>query len=658
MAINSPRLAIIFAIPSNMLFRFLHIVIPGLKPFWVWAVCLLAATQVVHGQNISFRTVVNEKKIGMDDLLQVDYMLDNAGQPDQLLPPVFKGFVVTGQLNSMETVWNNRRPRPAFRFSFNLKPLRTGVFIIPGATVTINGASFSSNSVQVEVVKGSVSSHPGGNSIIVPPSPFDIVRPKTDAADMILRPGENVQEKIKKGLFLKVEASKKEVYLGEAVVASYKLYSVLNSNSTVFKRPSFSGASVIDMVDPESPEAVNENYNGKPFKVYYLRMAQLFPLQTGEIQLESMEVTNTVHFLKEEFARQRGGDLLHDLIRDFLNENLSEGTEDHKVTFLSEPVTIKVKPLPEAGKPQNFSGAVGKFSIRAELDRPEAGAGDAFQLRLSIEGAGNLPLISAPEVNWPQGVDGYEPVSRSDINKTVAPVSGTLVFEYTFTAGQKGEYAIPPINFSYFDPAKGSYQTISSDSLQFTVTNALPVKPIPESLRKKSTLNISAFLKSTLAKIMIGLAALGLVALLVFLFRKKKKSPPPIDTTEQPVEETPLRAAIENAEPAPAILQEVSWATAEARLRRADHSGFYKELQQVLWRFFTAKLKLSSTEMNKQVLWEKLTALQVPAFQVNQLMALLNECELSLYTPLHEESDMRIALENGKRIVEELRYRI
>jgi hypothetical protein len=194
---------------------------------------------------------------------------------------------------------------------------------------------------------------------------------------------------------VKAVVDKKSCYVGEPIVVTYKLYTRLKSESSLTKNPSFNGFSVVDLQLPDNINYTQEQLNGKAYNVYIIRKAQLYPLQPGTFSLESAEIENTVHLIKEAYinSRQRTADLA-DLFGEV--QLPAEAFEDYKVVLKSEPIDILVKDLPTNNKPSSFRSAVGKFEISAALDKDSFSTDDAGKILLLIKGTGNLQLVRCP----------------------------------------------------------------------------------------------------------------------------------------------------------------------------------------------------------------------------------------------------------------------
>ncbi len=278
----------------------------------------------------------------------------------------------------------------------------------------------------------------------------------------VVLPGEDIDEKIKKNFFLKAEVSKTECFVGEMVMATFKAYSRLDASSEVLSRPSFSGFSVMEMVDVYSSQPDVEKYNGEYYFVHLIRKVQLFALQPGTFTLEPAEVQSIIHLRKAAESS-----LSQDVIRSSGRQRQHE--LDRRITSTTPSVTIRVKSLPAHDRPADFSGAVGGFHLELKTRDSVIHAGEPAKIRLSIVGTGNLPIVTDPEIHWPENVSASLPVVRENLNKYVYPLSGSKVFEYNVQVSDTGHYELQPVTLSYFDPSDASYKTAGSDSLRFTV---------------------------------------------------------------------------------------------------------------------------------------------------------------------------------------------
>jgi hypothetical protein len=651
---------------------------------------------------VKFTTVVSSQDVGKSDYLQVEFVVENAKQIDDLTPADFPGFrVVQGPIQSsgMSIVNGNMSQYKAL--SFVLEPTKTGRFTIGGASATVDGKQMRSNPVTINVHPGgsgnanaapAPSTSPfGGNPFFQPsmPDPFGPEPGEVDR-DYVLKPGENVKEKIKKNLFLKVQVSKNTCYVGEPIVATYKLYSRLSSESRVTKRPSLNGFSVYDMIDPSQDAVSVEKLNGKSFTVHTIRKTQLIPFQAGSIDLDPCEVDNTVHFVKgpARGGAGRSGNTIRDLLDQMTDESNLGPEVDENITLDTKPVTITVKPLPEENKPLSFNGAVGNFSVEASLNNKTIAADDEATLHVVVKGKGNLPVITAPVVDWPDGVQAFDPTAKEDVNKTVAPMSGSKSFDFVFTPHAAGHYTIPSVNFPYFDPATQTYKTVGTQPLDLQVTPAVRShsNAAARTARNETTesVNVLGFARDHLEWIIVFFLLLGVVG---YFWRqnlrlkkagqeKKAPSKPSAPSLSSSHDNSPTSPGSRASNPAiprpdnkptasntpviptatyipatPAIdpLQE-----ARALFESGDSKGFYREVNRALWKAMSRKLDLPASELSKQNIIRQLQLRGWDDTALFSLENLLNECEMNLYTPAYDRWNMQQLLRQAEWVTDRL----
>ena len=657
----------------------------NLRSTFVVLIALLPA--VFASGQVKFTTVASSQELGQGDYLQVEFVIENARQIAELTPPDFPGFhLIQGPIQSSGMSVINGNMSQYKGLSFVLQPARTGKFTIAGAVAVVDGQKMRSNSITITVHaggSGAAPANPGngggfpGNPLLQPfgPDPFGPPAPEAVDHDYVLKPGENVREKIHKNLFVKVQVDRNTCYVGEPIVATYKLYSRLNSESRVTKRPSLNGFSVYDMVDPSSDVVSVENLNGKAFTVHTIRKTQLIPLQAGSIDLDPVEVENTVHFIKGGGRPEphHSGNSLRDLLDQLADDNNVGPEVNENVTLDTKPLTITVKPLPEENKPANYNGAVGSFSVEASLADKSVAAQDEATLHVVVKGKGNLPVITAPTVAWPTGVDAFDPTAKEDVNKTVVPMSGSKSFDYVFTARVSGNYTIPAVNFSYFDPSSQTYKTAGSEPLELRVTAGTKKKQhtATDAVSQTASSAGSRLGRFLLDHLEILLAILLFCGVILYFWRQKlrlkkkdgdKKEPGPVK-----------RASVSAPATAPAPVQPRSGARDIAALTATtylpvapaadpllearqffdagDYKAFYREVNRAIWKSIDKKLEFPSSELNKQNVIRQLELRGWDAPSVLSLENILNECELNLYTPAYDTYNMQQLLRQAEWIL-------
>jgi hypothetical protein len=593
---------------------------------------------------VHFTAKASTKDMGKTDYVEIQFIIENAKEIGDLRPPDFTDFTIVqgpNQSTGMSVV--NGAMSQYKGISYVLQPKRTGTLLIKPATATVDGQKMHANSIQIKVDNrtGQGNSNAPGFSPLPDPT-WPAAQPSVDM-DEVIRPGESVADKIRKNFFIKVEVSKKDCFLGEPIVATYKLYARLRSDSRVTHHPSLNGFSVYDMIDPTDDRVSVEKVNGKNFSVHIIRKTQLIPLQAGDVTLDPVELDNNIYFIKADAGSARSSDQGLGGILDRLFQPEMSGTAFTQHTVLeSKPVTVHVKPLPEAGKPADFNGAVGNYSIQASLDSKEVDTGDVAILSVSIKGSGNLPVINAPAINWPAAMESYDVSNKENIDKTVAPLSGTKNYSYSFICTKAGRYTLPPVKLSYFDPASKTYKTIESNPLNLLV-NTTNKKKHP-----KPTMVPQQTVKTEWAKYALwGAVFLLLAGATLFIVRESKKD------AMLKAEKAKQYAELEKIKTASPIVDPLQ----ESRnlMFAGDYSKFYGSVNRVIWKSVSDKLQLPSSELNKMNIASGLRALGWRDDDIIQLNSVLSECEMKLYTPEFSTSDMQRVLASAESIINNLK---
>ncbi len=595
-----------------------------------------------YGQ-VRLHASVNKRSILLNDLVTVQFNIDNVTDVEQFIPPSFHHCkIVQGPMQVTGSSTVNGVESSYVSFVYVIQPLAEGKHAFSGASAKVNGNRFGFNSVHVKVSEPDAASYTRGNSRFYQPE-AETSEAMEKYRDYILYETESLHDKIRRNLFIKVDVNKNSCYEGEPVVASYKLYTRLHSASKVSRRPSFNGFSVFDMVDPTIQPATIEKLNGKEFNVYLIRKAQLFPLQSGELELDPAEVENSISFIRSEYAMKDQGVHLPEILRHFESDRLGhEAIASEKVSIRSNPVTVTVKALPDENKPSSFNGAVGKFSIEANVDKKELTLDDVATLRVIVKGEGNFCIMNAPTVRWPATVEAYEPTSKEDFLKSVVPLRGYKTFQFTFMPKKEGKTVIPGVEFSYFDVDANRYRTLKTDSL---VIHTLPGIQADIPAAVESTSGIGADDR-------IWIIAGSILLLTVFgyvLYRNIRSTPTPAKQRPSPVPHQP--APVEN-EAATTYTPDPLF-NARLLLIQQNEKGFYSTLHKTLVDVTVQKTGLPSGT-GKLSLEQELKNRNWDEDLLSQLSLVLQQCEEALYMPDPGETDMQSVYDLAKDYIDSL----
>lgn len=588
---------------------------------------LLSVT--LSAQQVNFNTVVDQTTISKNQVVQVEYVVENAKKIEDFNPPSFRNFaVLQGPVQSSGMTYINGNLTQYKALVFVLQPRKTGKLIIPGATAVIDGKRRQSDAVAIEVTN----TNTGGTSAGRPPLRFNIPEERVEAdREFVLYPNESVAEKIKKNLFVRVEVNKKECFVNEPVIATYKLYSRLRSESRVVKRPSYNGFSVYDMQDPEASSPTVETFNGRQYNVHVIRKSQLFPLQAGEYTLDPVEVENTVRFIKAESEQ--------DNYLEEIGDPYAE-TVSHTLTVASSVVTILVKQLPVVNQPGFFDGAVGKFSMAASLKTPIVKAGETANLIVQIKGNGNLPMINAPAVNWPSSVEAYDPTAKEEVHPEIAPLAGVKTFEYVFSPKDTGEVMIPAVRFAYFDPVAKSYKTDSTKAFALRIVAGEKVK---HNENKSPAVGVIPSTQNMWLWIGAGtLLTLLIITLVGINSRKRNKAAGTVPVKKAADVEAPLMVKRDKLEKA-------------KQLAGVGGAGaFVKEVETAIWNEVGEKFGLPPIYLNQPQVVAALQQRGADQETVQLFRDVMNDCETILYIPGQATEDRYDVIEKAESFLERL----
>lgn len=577
----------------------------------------------------------NKNIILQDELIKLQFNIENADEVQQFVPPSFKGCkIVEGPHHTAGTSAINGVVNNYVSFVYIIQPEVPGNYSLSGASAKINNRRFVFNTIRFKVNQAKHNN----NQYNFQSQRYDDVLQQNLYSDYILRKGEDIHNKIRQNLFIKVDVNKNHCYEGEPVVATYKLYTRLRSESKVSKRPSFNGFSVYDIVDPSSVPSTIETLNGKDFNVYLIRKSQLFPLQSGILELDPAEVENSISFLSAEKAMKDKGAHLPELLRSFESDDVShEGIVTENVNIKSNPLAVTVKALPASAKPASFNGAVGDFSIEATINKNEITLNDAAVLRIIIKGEGNFGIINAPAVHWPKDIEAYEPEIKEDVLRTVVPMRGYKTFAFTVMPKRTGKIKIAPVEFSYFDPQVNQYKTAKTDSI---FINAVPAA-------QKNLYNGSAVTEKENTKIktnrfwIMGVAA-GLLVLFGFILFRYIRLPFSAPAAKVVKKDSRLETMPVNQEELqPAFLSNPLFRT-RLMLIQQNGQGFYSELGKALWNYMNERLQIPpGTHLSKKNIEEQLKIKGFDDIIIAQFQLLAQQCEVALYTPVINEAEMQ-----------------
>ncbi|WP_104735218.1 BatD family protein [Hanstruepera ponticola] len=564
-----------------------------LKQFQI--LMLLLAATVVSAQ-VTFEAKVSKKKLGINERLRVDFEMNQDG--DNFNPPDFANFMVVGGPNqAVSNSWINGKRSYSKTYSYFLAPKRQGTFTINQATIEIDGEIYKTTPVQI-MVTSAVETPKDGNN-----------------ADYIA--SENIH--------LVAEVSKTNPYLNEAITVVYKLYVSPNtgvSNWREIDNPKYSDF-WSQNIDIKGLKVLNGTYKGEDYRYVVLRKTVLYPQKTGELEIEPLSLDITVD------VPTNRRDIFGTRLMNQVHKTVSAGKR-----------TINVKPLPERGKPSDFTGAVGDFNFKVTTSKYELNASESLQAKVEVSGTGNLKLFELPKLNLPSSLEVYEPEHAENVRTNLDGMSGSISDSYTVVPQYRGKYPIPSISFSYFDLRSQSYKTINSnemviDVLEGPTTNSAQDITSVNGNKQRVVLNDNqfAFVKTNTKFTSIKpthffksiafwsamiLPFLAIPLVLVFKQQKEKR--------QADVFGNKIRKADKLAKKY----------LGEAKKVLGNKEAFYIALEKALHNYLKAKLHIETSEFTKEKISNLLNDRGVDDHTIKDFIAILEHCELARYTPIDQ----------------------
>ena len=545
---------------------------------------------------VRFEAKVSKEKLGINERLRVDFEMNEDG--DNFRAPSFSDFTVVGGPNQkISTSILNGKMAYSKTYSFYLQPNKRGKLTVGQAEIVIDDKVYKTSPITIEATAA--------------------VDKPTD--------GNNTELIAEDNLHLVAEVSEGNPFLNEAITVVYKLYvspRVSVSNWREMDSPKYSDF-WSQSIDIQQLRVQNGEYRGEPYRYVVLRKTILYPQKTGELNIEPLTLSVAVDVPSER--------------RDIFGSRIYKTVNK---TVAADNKKIRVKELP-AGKPANFTGAVGEFDFDVTTSKNKLNAGESLQAKVEVKGNGNLKLFDLPALSAPSSLEMYDPERKENVNTNLNGMQGSISNTYTIIPSRKGKYPIPALSFSYFDPESETYITHTSDELLIDVDSG-PLagnNPNGNSGINKQPLNIdgSQFrfiklktdLKPVDEKGFFGSAGfwtalvLPLAVIPLFILFGKKREQRASD-----VKGNKIRRADKLARKY----------LSEARKNLGDQKEFYLALERSMHNYLKAKLGIPTSEMSKDRISALLTEKGVEQETTSEFISLLESCEFARYTPASSDA--------------------
>jgi hypothetical protein len=333
-------------------------------------------------------------------------------------------------------------------FQIVLNPTRAGTLTVPSASCMVQGKRYTTRPLQLRVTSGTGGTPGRAQAPPGPPQPDDVQRPA--------RPGTRTRNP-ERGLSVKIALDKNRAWLGEQVTASIYVYSPaeLGIQLAGSRQPALDGFWAEELKSPNQATYQTRSIDGVPYHVYLLKQLALFPTRAGKLTVDPIEL--------DLVAQVPSGDPF-----DFFPTT-------RKVVRRSEPVSIEVRPLPSTGAPPGFQSVnVGAWKLEGSVSEQQVPAGQPVTFRLEASGRGSLRSLTLPKLSPQPGLKLFDPTVKDQVSIDGDRFGGTKVVETVLVAERTGELVLPPLEWSYFEPASGTYKTARTSEVRLTVTPGAP----------------------------------------------------------------------------------------------------------------------------------------------------------------------------------------
>jgi len=522
-----------------------------------------------------------------------------------------KGFdVLAGpyesRMSSAQYVNGKGSTVSSITYTFTVMANAKGTFTIFPASIVASGKPITSNTLKIKVLPADKS---GSGSSSSRSSRSQSSGTKVSASDIIIVGSVN----------------KATVFEQEALVLTYKIYTLVDLRGfDNVKLPDFKGFQSQEVELPQTKQFSLERYQGKNYHSVVYRQFVLFPQQTGKLVINparfDASIAKAVHTDDPFDAFFNGG----------------SNVVEVKKTITTPQITVNVKALP-GGKPANFCGGVGGFTLSSSINSQNVKTNDAVTIKLAISGVGNLKLIETPKIEFPKDFEVYDPKVTNKFTLTKGGLSGSKVIEYLVIPRYAGKYKIPATSFTYFDTNSNSYKTLKTQEYNLNVVkgagnadqvianfaNKEDLKVLGSDIRyiKTNDVRLSEkgdFLFGSLLYYLLYIIPACLFIAFVIVYRKQ---------------------AVENANVAKVRTKKAN-KVATKRMKNAGKllsenkkEQFYDEVLKALWGYISDKLNIPVSKLTKDNVDIELTNYGVNAELTKEFLSVLDQCEFARYAP-------------------------
>ena len=600
----------------------------ALLALWVLSTPLLAQEMTVQAP----------KQVYVGDNFTVTFIVNDDAR--DFRGPNFKGFSLrsgpnAGHQRSMSNINGQWSQSVQTTFSYRLLADVEGNITVGPATCTAGGKSISSQSFTIKVEKMSQAQMQQRQQ------QQQQQQQRRQAFDPWAQQPQPASQIDGTKLFARASVSNANPYQGEQVIITYKVYTqVPLSQVGIDKLPGNKGFWAEDLSAGKQIKQYEESLNGQRYQVAEIRKGALFAQESGKLTIEPLDL-NVLAMVQA--PRRRTGTLL-DLFDDpFFN--MAQAVE---YPLHTKPLSVNVRKLP-AG-PDDFSGAVGSFSVKGGLNLDKVKANEAVSYRLTISGRGNLMLVTPPTPQFPSSFEVYDPQIEDNITKGDNGVSGSRTYEWVLIPRSQGKYTIPAYRFVFFDPSSSQYVTLTVNAQELEVEKGKATVAVKDDVQLlNSDINyIHPITKLSPAKEVSVTSPIYyiLFVLIVILTFVAVKMGQRRQAANQDIAGMRMKRATRMARK--------RLKKAEAFLGSGDTNRFYEEIYRAIWGCLSDQYNIELSQLNRDTVSACLTDKQIPAEQQERIMKVLQDVDIARFAPGDAEAQKQTIYDEALQMIAEL----
>lgn len=587
---------------------------------YIFLILMISASlQMFAKEEVTLRASAPEVVVNGDQF-RLTYTVNSQDVKDFLAPQA-KGFDVLmgpsrSQQSSTQIINGKVSSSRSITYTYILMAVSEGTFNIPSASIEVDGEKIFSNPLTIKVL----------------PKDKEDANSNQDNSGISSRNQKSSGRITDNDLFVLATASKTKVHEQEAILVTYKAYTTVDLRQLLGKMPDQQGFYVQEVELPTQKTFKLEHYKGRNYNTVVYRQYVLFPQKAGRLEIPAVTFDAVV--------AQRVA-VSDDPFEAFFNGG---GYVEVNKKIVAPKVVINVEPLPS--KPEGYSGGVGTFTMKSDISTTELKANEAVTIKLTINGTGNMKLVSAPEVKFPHDFEIYDPKIDDNYQLTADGLSGTKTIEYLAIPRHAGNFTIPPIEFKYFDIKSETYKTLKTDAYTLKVNkgdgSSANQQVIADFTNKESVKVLGTdilFIKTGDSALMqkgkyfFGTTAYYLwyiipfVLFIVFVVIYRKQ-------------------AVENANVARVKTKKAN-KVATKRMKLAGKllsenkvNEFYDEVLKALWGYISDKLNIPVSKLSRDNIEAELAGHGVSEELIKEFIGALSECEFARYAPGNQNEAM------------------